>query len=420
MSMSVSTPGSQLERRNKFRAFMKAFNPTATALDVIEAGLVFDGLHNSLFRNLGARAELEPGSRQLLVGGIGSGKTTELVLAERWLAERHHTWPLYIDISAETDLSSLNSGSMLAGFGLHLASRLLGGSPPPGLEPDRLSELQKAYHQIKQYAYGKPVFVQGFETEPPDYEPEEGYIEYIPGKLKPIFPALRHDVQEISAPLEQFVSTAKEVSMEVVVIFDGLDRLLDATKFWSVAQQDLKALRQLGVSVVSTAPISVLFGGAGIGQAVSDYFDKVHHLPAIASDPESSPLQVVLATRRGYEMLGDTEAELICRYSGGVLRDLISLVRDAAEEAYVSDRDSITEFEIAKVVQQLGTSYLRGLGPEQIKILLGLEKTKSFQVTHPANLELLVTRRVLEYSPTDFRVHPALLAVIPRPELKNA
>ena len=113
-------------------------------------------------------------------------------------------------------------------------------------------------------------------------------------------------------------------------------------------------------------------------------------------------------------------AYFICNYSGGVLRDLISLARDAAEEAYVSDRDFITVPDIEKVGHQLGTGYLRGLGPEAINTLLHLESSKSFDLSQPANVELLLTRRVLEYSSTDFRVHPALLSVIPRPEPKRA
>jgi hypothetical protein len=99
---------------------------------------------------------------------------------------------------------------------------------------------------------------------------------------------------------------------------------------------------------------------------------------------------------------------------------LISLARDAAEEAYVSDRDSITDTDVEKVAHQLGNGYLRGLGPAVINTLLQLEGTKAFDVRHPANIELLATRRVLEYSSTDFRVHPALLSVIPRPEPKRA
>jgi len=103
-----------------------------------------------------------------------------------------------------------------------------------------------------------------------------------------------------------------------------------------------------------------------------------------------------------------------------VLRDLISLARDAAEEAYVSDHDSVTAADVEKVVHQLGTGYLRGLGPEAISTLLKLEGSKSFNVNEPANVELLLTRHVLEYSSTDFRVHPALLSVIPRSEPKRA
>src|SRR5271157_3486955 len=114
MPSSVTAPQGQLSRRDKFRAFMQAFNPTAPAFDVIQAGLVVEDLHQSLYRNLAGRADLEPGSQQLLVGGVGSGKTTELLLARQWLTDQGHVLPFYIDVSALTDLSSLNAGALLA------------------------------------------------------------------------------------------------------------------------------------------------------------------------------------------------------------------------------------------------------------------------------------------------------------------
>lgn len=143
-------------------------------------------------------------------------------------------------------------------------------------------------------------------------------------------------------------------------------------------------------------------------------------MPVVAADPKRGHLRSVLERRRGYELLGDMDGDSICRYSGGVLRDLISLARDAAVEAYIAGHDSVTSQDIENVAQQLGTGYLRGLGPEEIKILHHLEKSKSFDVSQAANVELLVTRRVLEYSSTDFRVHPALLSVMPSPEPKSA
>jgi len=409
---------------------MRAFNPTAPARDAIETGLVCEDLQRFLFRNLAGRADLEPGSQQLLVGGIGSGKTTELLLAEKWLREQGHVLPLYIDISAETDLSSLNSGSLLAGFGIHLAR--LSDHLRASVDKTEVNEkLKQTSNKMREYAYGKlvTVFVPYEENpfEPEEPEPEEndegqlGYYEdrRVPGKLKPPLPDLRRDIRAIGAPLGEFLTVVREEYKDIVLIFDGLDRLLDPTKFWSVAHQDLRLLRDLKVSVLVAGPISILFGVSG-GQSVSDQFDRVHHIPVLAVEPGSGHLRSVLQKRHADELLSEADADSICHYSGGVLRDLISLARDAAEEAYVSDRDSVTAADVEKVVRQLGIGYLRGLGTQAIKTLLDLEKSKSFRVDQPANVELLVTRRILEYSSTDFRVHPALLPVIPRPEPKSA
>ncbi|MGD1101700.1 MAG: hypothetical protein ABSA59_06495 [Terriglobia bacterium] len=399
---------------------MQSFNPTAPARGVIEAGLVCEDLHRFLFRHLAARADLEPGSQQLLVGGVGSGKTTELLLGERWLREQGHALPLYIDISAETDLSSLNSGSLLASFGVHLGWSVLNDPALRPLVNEKTEKLKETYSKVTEYAYGKQVKrrVDPLENLGVVYGALQSHFvtEELPGKLKPV---LARDIREIRQPLEEFLSVAREVNRDVVVIFDGLDRLLDPTKFLSVANQDLRLFRELKVSILATAPLSALFG-AEVGQSISDHFDRVHHLSVIAADPRNGSLRSVLEKRRGSELLSEQDADSICHYSGGVLRDLISLARDAAEEAYVSDRDSITAADVEKVVHQLGTGYLRGLGPEAIKTLLNLESSKSFQVDQAANVELLLTRRVLEYSSTDFRVHPALLSVIPRTEPKRA
>jgi hypothetical protein len=148
--------------------------------------------------------------------------------------------------------------------------------------------------------------------------------------------------------------------------------------------------------------------------------DRFYHMPVVAVDAECGLLPSVLERRHGHELLSDGDGESICQYSGGVLRDLISLARDAAVEAYIAGHDSITSQDIENVARQLGTGYLRGLGPEEIKILHHLEKSKSFDVSQAANLVLLLTRRVLEHSSTDFRVHPALLSAMPAAEPKSA
>jgi hypothetical protein len=129
-------------------------------------------------------------------------------------------------------------------------------------------------------------------------------------------------------------------------------------------------------------------------------------------------LKSVITQRGGTELLGQDEIDLICESSGGVLRDLITLARDAGEAAYIEGSEEIHFPHAVAAIEQLGESYLRGLGPEQIGILWRLKKERSFDVAASPNIELLVTGRVLEYSATDFRVHPALEMLLPKPESK--
>jgi hypothetical protein len=238
----------------------------------------------------------------------------------------------------------------------------------------------------------------------------------MPGKLSPPFPALQLDIEAILKPLEVFITAVQARLLDVVVIFDGLDRLPSPDRFWAVVDQDFRALRQMRVGVMAAAPQSVLYGQ---GRAVSEHFDRVHQIRALSPDPEADGyLKSVLAHRGGTDLLGQEVIELICKGSGGVLRDLITLARDAGEAAYIEGAEQILAGHAIAAIKQLGGSYLRGLGPDQIGILWRLKKERSFDVAAGPNIELLVTGRVLEYSATDFRVHPALEPLLPELESK--
>jgi hypothetical protein len=75
----------EADRRERFRLFMKRFNPTAPARTAIDDGLICEEPGRSVFKKLAVGADLRPGSQQQVVGGIGSGKTRQLLLAEQTL-----------------------------------------------------------------------------------------------------------------------------------------------------------------------------------------------------------------------------------------------------------------------------------------------------------------------------------------------
>jgi len=205
------------------------------------------------------------------------------------------------------------------------------------------------------------------------------------------------------SPSKKFSRTA--------VIFDGLDRLIFPEKFWAVVDQDFRALRRMSVAVLAAAPLSILYGE---GRSVSEHFDRIHQVHALNSEStSSSSLKAVLARRGGTELLlRDEEAELVCSSSGGVLRDLITLARDAGETAYIEGSPWIYAEHVSSAVAQLGNSYLRGLSPAHLEILRRLAKERVFNPASSDGVELLVTGRVIEYSATDFRVHPALSVLL--------
>src|SRR5260370_25494367 len=71
------------------------------------------------------------------------------------------------------------------------------------------------------------------------------------------------------------------------------------------------------------------------GRFLQDYFDVVRHIPAAAIDPKESDFLKAILKRRGADKLMSAAAMSdICRFSGGVLRDLLELAQSAAQYAY--------------------------------------------------------------------------------------
>jgi hypothetical protein len=392
---------------------MRAFNPTAPAMEMIRSGYIIEALHSDVYRHLGGRADLEVGCRQIVAGGIGSGNTTELLLAYKWLQENSSAVVLFIDVSRETDLSVLNDGALVASFGLHLGRSLQTEKTGISLDDGTRAKVKTASKALQDFAYGKTdyIWVQDEDFEPPDFEPDDYdeppqrlIVKEIKGKLVRPFPVLQRDLQEIRKPLEILIGLARTAGRDPIVIFDGLDRLITPSKFWSVVEQDFRLFQDLKVSVICTGPISILFDA---DKSVSDHFARALHLPAMRVS--SASLREVVLRRQGEQLLTAEQIDSICHYSGGLLRDLITLGRDAAEEAYVSNADQIRDEDVTRAVRQLGESYLRGLGSQHHKLLQQLGNGEGFDITKPLAQELLATRRVVEYSGTEFGVHPSLL-----------
>jgi hypothetical protein len=408
-----------LDRRQIYRPFIERLNPASPGalerqnLIVLPEHDPRDPDQPPIHVAFANTAELSRGAQMALVGGIGSGKTTALQLTLNLLKRHADAITIYVDLAELTDLNHLNPGSILIAIGVQLYHALK--------KPERQSEPVKgAYQKLQELANGRTDWV-----EPdPDYDPPEQHPDpddyephlvpvHQPGKLRPRFPALRRDVTEVQALVLDIALPLMESEAQITILIDGLDRLIRPERFREFAEQDLRALRDLTISVVVAAPLLLWFDES---RFLQDYFDDVKHIPAAITDPEKSDfLKQVLARRGAAELMEENEIDEIAKFSGGVLRDLITLTRTSAEAAYREDKDHIGPEHVRSAIRQLGKRYLIGLGGSQKRLIRRLIGNKGFSTEDPIAKQLLVNRQVLEYFNDQtgfFAVHPALVEVL--------
>ena len=410
------------DRRQLYRPFLERLNPIASLRELVDRNLIVPRDHDP--RDAGQppihvafadSAELSPGTQMALVGGIGSGKTTEMLLTQRVLGRHSDAVNIFVDLVDYTNLNELNTGAILATVGMRLYFLLK--------KTEReLPDVKSAHTKLLGLAFGKTDWVPVSE----DYDVDEDYnVDYeeepmrrvdVPGLMKLRFPALRREVKEVKELLFSIASPRIENGAQITLLIDGLDRLIRAERFREFAEQDLRALKGTKMTVIVVAPLLLWYDKS---RFLQDYFDLVKHIPAAAASPQDSAfLKQVLERRGALELMDRTEVTSIAKYSGGVLRDLLTLARSAAEYAYRDDQDRIGRDHVRVAVKQLGNRYLAGLGKTHRFRLRRLAENDEFPIENSIARELLHNRQVLEYfsrGRESFAVHPALAKVLPKP-----
>src|ERR1035438_5945335 len=118
------------DRRQIYRPFLERLNPISSGeLEVQD--LIVSPKHDPrdpdqppIHLAFANTAELSRGAQMALVGGIGSGKTTELRLTLKLLKRHADAVNVYLDLADLTDLNALNSGAILIAIGMALHRKL--------------------------------------------------------------------------------------------------------------------------------------------------------------------------------------------------------------------------------------------------------------------------------------------------------
>ena len=345
---------------------------------------------HSVSARLAAELAISPASSHLLVGGIGSGKTTELLALERRVANVADVATVYVDVSRQHDIAKMVPGAVIAQVSLALADAIAEDDPKnPNIQGAR------------DIAFGS--------WEYPEWDEEPPNMDYVPGIL--VSPEqIAESVRRARVPLEGLLQAVRRRIQHVVVMLDGLDRIADMQAFEQLIVHDVKALSALGVGAVLVGPLRALYG---LDRLLTQRFDSFHYLPWIdvTANPAGREFLVGVLTRRAGEALDPPGIDALVAASGGVLRDLLSLAQSALVEAYMDGGDSVGSHEVDDAVDAFGRKHLQGLRPAELEVLQRVRTQGTFVQTSEDDLALLMTRRVLEYRSQNqprYAVHPTI------------
>jgi hypothetical protein len=375
-------------RRERFRGALNRLDPIATKKALTE-GWAIPPEDDQLLRMV---RSLELGVRQtyLLMGGVGSGKTTELLRLKESLSLEEETAVVYVDVSAHIRPEACKAETLLVLAGLALCEDAPKGSPRGRLGARFADVLHGYWTNSDDDNSGNFQLVPGLAEKPP----------HLDGNL---------------GLLTEVVTTLAGIR-SLVLLFDGMDRVTDLSSLSSVIEHDLAAFSRLGQVHIATVIVLPLWAYTPAYSAMRARFDLDVLLPY--RDPNEPTHQDwllrVLSARDVDNILPpDVRARLV-HFSGGVLRDLMMLARAVVEETYVSNSDTATLPLVERVAEAFGRKLLLGVGKVQLEGLQRLHREGVFELITLEDFELALHRRVLLYDGPRFAVHPTLPGILDR------
>ena len=382
------------DRLKFFRRLMSAFEGTSNPQRAVERGF-YVNLPNNPIEEITGRVALRPSSVHLLFGGIGSGKTTQLLLTQQALNELEDIKAIYVDVSLVTDISDLKSDALIVIAGLELIKVL--GKNFFIFEHSKLTDSKEL---IEKQAYGYS---------------ENKISDKSLNRQSLLSDENKKNRENLLESFDALVKAfKKKFCKEIIFLFDSLDRLKESSIFIDPVLNDIAEINKYGVGVIL------------VGSIVTQYTDRVRiaeitrnlhflsYLDVLESDETQLFFTEVFNIRDPEKFINQDAREILISHSGGVLRDLMSLCQAAIEEAYMDGSEKITKQHADQAILALARSKIIGLTDANINKLRKIASEESFSPRIAEDFELMLTGHILEYKyPRQrFVVHPILSTLI--------
>ncbi|GAA6617864.1 hypothetical protein [Scytonema sp. NUACC26] len=395
-------------RLELFRKQIAAFDGAADPTGAIRKGYIIEEPYQSSTNTLFKRISLRPQSKNLLIGGIGLGKTTQILKLFQIFQENPDIgiFPLYIDVSEYTRPNDIQVGTLDTIIGLELINLFENASENYGLKVD---ESRKKI--IQEFAYGSTVtqserslFEQLKNSEALSIlkTPSSKGVLSSYTRLTNLSTRL---VQVLSSLLKDFQTKFKQTSY---FLFDGLDRVDEVEKVTQAASLDLL---NSGIGFLIAGAASLLY--SRFINSIDNIFNHIEYRSAFDVERYEEAylfFRTVLLARADKNFFQTDALNDLIILSGGVLRDLINLTQESIQEAYLNDTEIVEREHVEKAMLSMGRVKILCLNKEQDTTLKKLTESTLVTPTSPEEIYLLSSGRILEYGFPErrFDLHPVI------------
>lgn len=358
-------------------------------------------------------------SKWLFTGHRGSGKSTELIRLADALQERYFT--LYFTVEDALDMADVDYKEVILALGsqLYETARDKGVKLPEGLLEELVGWFSSTLEEIEDTTErGAGV----------EARADFWFLKLL-GKVKSesktrqvVRRQFESNLSELLMRVDEIIAAiAQEAGKPVLAVVDGLDKIWNLEQAKQIYYAGGVNLLIPRCKIVYTVPLA-LFYAQEFGQ-IRVTFDGTFPLPNVkvndrqgqAHEPGRAVLRELITRRMQPDLIGAEARERLVELSGGVLRELVALTRDACSNARAQEHAQIEVQDAERAASQVRNLYRTMLTPRQFRALWQVHTSPTKQPRDNALAEQLVHNlSLLGYANDEnwWDVHPVVLPLL--------
>ena len=274
--------------------------------------------------HIATRLEIDPASSHLIIGAVGSGKTTELLAIKERLAASTDIVPLFMDVPSVQNLTKLGEGVLVSLAWTQIWKHIT----------ENRSDLGKKHKKEAGFADAAAAGFYVQDLSEIEEDDDDRYI-HVPGLITK--PRKNHRLENV---MNILATVLRDSSLRYIILFDGLDRTRRTDAIVATLLNDLSQLSDIGIGSVVVGPPELR------GEVYHQFTERFatfhfHGATDFTTAAGLGFLESVLQKRTDEAILRGEDRRNISQWSGGIMRDLIALARNAGEIAYSLGADHI-------------------------------------------------------------------------------